>query len=152
MPGLSSIPVVVASDTGATHGNALPILHEVRHALERLISTGEATQIDLHAIPFGPGDEEWLTRLLGSGEVQATIAALGPTTVLETSIPGVWLVDYHNAEGERLALHLEIAHCPEILRTQDADLGHRHRPARRTSDDGVGHPASSVLTSVKEGP
>ena len=122
MSGLSSIPVGVELQPGASHGNALPILHEVRHALERLISTGEPTQIDLNAIPFGPGDEARLALLLGTGEVRATIEALGPTTVLETGIPGVWLVDYHNAEGERLALHLEITQCPEILRTQGADL------------------------------
>jgi hydrogenase-1 operon protein HyaF len=124
MSGLSSIPVIVESDggAGASHGNALPILHEVRHALERLISTGESTQIDLNAIPFGPGDERRLTALLGTGEVRATVDALGPTTIQETAVPGVWLLDYHNAEGQRLALHIEITLIPDILRTQRADL------------------------------
>jgi len=122
MSGLSSIPVRVAADGGACHGNALAILHEVRHALERLISTGEATRIDLHALPFGAGDEAWLAALLGTGEVRATIEALGPTSVQETAIPGVWLVDYRNAEGQRLALHLEITRIPGILRTQCREL------------------------------
>lgn len=103
-------------------GNALPILHEVRHALVRLVATGETTQIDLNAIPFGPGDQEHLTALLGAGEVKATIDALGPTHVQETEIPGVWLVDYHNSEGERLALHIEIAPIPGILTAQPEDL------------------------------
>ncbi|AUB84422.1 hydrogenase expression/formation C-terminal domain-containing protein [Candidatus Thiodictyon syntrophicum] len=122
MSGLSSIPVRVAADGDACHGNALAILHEVRHALERLISTGEATRIDLHALPFGAGDEAWLTALLGTGEVLATIEALGPTSVQETAIPGVWLVDYRNAEGQRLALHLEVTCIPAILRTQCREL------------------------------
>lgn len=124
MSGLKGIPIAVDRhpDPVLERGNALPILHEVRHALERLISTGETTQIDLNAIPFGPGDQERLTALLGSGEVRATIDALGPTRVQETSIPGVWLLDYYNGEGQRLAFHIEIATIPGILAAQPEDL------------------------------
>jgi hypothetical protein len=82
-----------------------------------------AAEIDeLLTVPFGPGDEERLIDLLGTGEVAATIEALGPTQVQGTAIPGVWLLDYRNVEGERLALHLEIAAVPQILRTQSEDL------------------------------
>ncbi len=124
MSGLHGIPIQVDRHTDPAHerGNALPILYEVRHALERLIATGEGTQIDLNAIPFGPGDQERLTTLLGTGEVSATIEALGPTLVQETAIPGVWLIDYQNAEGQRLALHIEIATTPGILAAQPQDL------------------------------
>lgn len=111
-----------AGDRVRERGNALPILHEVRHALGRLIAAGETTQIDLEAIPFGPGDLERLTALLGAGEVSATIAALGPTLIQETAIPGVWLVDYRNSDDERLALHVEVATIPGILRVQPEDL------------------------------
>ena len=124
MSGLPHIPIRVAPDPGALpdRQNAIPILHEVRHALARLIETGEETRIDLNAIPFGPGDEARLVELLGDGEVAASVAALGPTRVRETAVPGVWLLDYRNAEGERLALHLEIAPIPEILRTPREEL------------------------------
>ena len=124
MSGLHSIPIRVEADSGphTERGNAIPILYEVRHALGRLIAAGEQTRIDLNAIPFGPGDEDRLVGLLGTGEVSANVEALGPTRVQETAIPGVWLVDYRNAENERLALHLEIAAIPEILRTQREDL------------------------------
>lgn len=127
---LDQIPVVV--ETGSAmpecdphpqgYGNAEPVLHEVRHALSRLISTGETTKIDLKAMPFGPGDLEHLLSVLGTGEVQASVDALGPTRVQETAIPGVWLVDYLNSEAHRLALHLEIATVPEILCPQPQDL------------------------------
>ncbi len=60
--------------THMTH-NTLPLLNEVRHALKRLVRTGESTIIDLRAIPFGPGDEERLLDLLGQGEVMATLDA-----------------------------------------------------------------------------
>jgi hydrogenase-1 operon protein HyaF len=104
------------------HGHALPILHEIRHALERLLATGEETRIDLHSMPFGPGDLERLTAALGSGEVQARIEALGPTLIRETAIPGVWLVDYRSLEDQRLSYQIEIAAIPEILRPRPEDL------------------------------
>ncbi len=133
MSSLDQIPVVIESGSADRHarpadanprwhGNAEPILHEVRHALARLIATGETTKIDLKAMPFGPGDLEQLLSVLGTGEVQATVEALGPTNIQETAIPGVWLVDYMNTEAHRLALHLEIAAVPEILCPQPQDL------------------------------
>lgn len=133
MSSLDQIPVVIESGSADRpahpadanprwHGNAEPILHEVRHALARLINSGETTKIDLKAMPFGPGDLEHLLSVLGTGEVQASIDALGPTRVQETAIPGVWLVDYLNSEAHRLALHLEIATVPEILCPQPQDL------------------------------
>jgi hydrogenase-1 operon protein HyaF len=124
MLGSEGIPVEVNSrlEPVQERGNALPLLHEVRHALERLIATGDSTQIDLNAIPFGPGDEARLTNLLGTGEVSATIDALGKTLVQETAIPGVWLIDYRNGEDQRLALHIEIATIPGILAAQPEDL------------------------------
>ena len=124
MSGLESIPISVeAPDKEAQDwGNALPVLHEVRHALQRLTQDGERTVIDLRAIPFGPGDEDRLLALLGRGEVEARLDAFGPTRIWETAIPGVWLVDHRNADDERIALHVEIAPIPEILHTQPQDL------------------------------
>jgi len=103
-------------------GNSIPILHEILHALRRLAATGETTRIDLTAIPFGPGDEEYLLSLLGRGEVEATIDALGLTRVTETAFPGVWILDYLNEQNRRLTLHLEISGIPSILRAQPRDV------------------------------
>lgn len=103
-------------------GNALPILNEIRHALARLAEQGEPTRIDLAAMPFGPGDEDRLMALLGHGEVEASVDALGPTRVWETRFPGVWLLDYANVEGERIALQIEVDEVPQMLRTQRADI------------------------------
>ena len=103
-------------------GNAVPILHEVLHALRRLAGSGESTVIDVKSLPFGPGDEEQLLEALGSGEVHATVDALGETRVRETRYPGAWLVDHYNVEGERIAFHIEIAEIPQILRSQPEDV------------------------------
>ena len=124
MTALRDIPITVEESAAKlpTNGNSTPILHEVLHALRRLAENGEATQIDLNALPFGPGDEEHLLSLLGRGEVQATVDALGVTRVTETAFPGVWLVDYLNEEDQRLTLHLEITEIPSILRVQSRDI------------------------------
>lgn len=127
MPGTDQIPIAADSPrcgspgVGA-FGNALPVLHQIRHALDRLLLTGEPTRIDLNAMPFGPGDLDRLTSLLGRGEVSARVDAAGPTEVQETAIPGVWLVDYRNADGQRLTLQIEIADIPELLRAPHQDL------------------------------
>jgi len=124
MSGLENIAVSVDSGipTAQEWGNALPILHEIRHGLERLASAGEPTIIDLRAIPFGPGDEERLLALLGRGEVQATLEALGTTHIWESGVPAVWLVDHYNREDERVALHIEINRIPDILCAQTEDI------------------------------
>lgn len=123
MSSLHQIPVHVEADpVAAEWGNALPVLHEIRHALEHLVETGESRVIDLNAMPFGPGDEQRLLDLLGQGEIEARLNALGVTEIRETAVPGVWLVDHRNADGERLVLHVEIAEVPAILRTQAEDL------------------------------
>ena len=102
--------------------NALPILHEIRHALTRLAETGEGTVIDLRAIPFGPGDEELLLEILGPGEVEATVNALGPTRIRETGFAGVWLLDYQDEAGERIAFQIEVTTLPSLLRSQPQDI------------------------------
>lgn len=128
MSTLDQIPIhVEPSPTRAPvpahdFGTALPILNEIRHAVAKLAATGASTLIDLAAIPFGPGDEDRLLELLGRGEVQATVDALGPTRVRDTRFPGVWVVDYANADDRRVALQIEVDEVPRILRTPWADL------------------------------
>jgi hydrogenase-1 operon protein HyaF len=103
-------------------GNLLPLLHEVRHALARLAAGQSSTVIDLRGIPFAPGEEQELERLLGRGETRIDIDALGPTEVLETAIGGVWLVTHRNAEGDIVGRFIEICRIPEIVQTPAADI------------------------------
>jgi len=48
-------------------GNVVPLLHEIRHALERLADTGECTAIDLRSLPLAPGEGDVLESMLGEG-------------------------------------------------------------------------------------
>lgn len=117
----SESPLTCSQQAGMSH-NTIPLMHEILHALKRLIRTGESTIIDLRAIPFGPGDEARLLQLLGEGEVLANLDALGKTTVRETLFSGVWLVDHYNSEEERIAFQVEVTDIPELLRAQDEDM------------------------------
>lgn len=113
-----------STDSGdeAWRGNALPLLNEIRHALDRLLASGETTVIDLAALPMGPQDEAELLAALGEGEVEATVNAGGPSSVRETAFHGVWLVTHRNERGETLARFVEVAFVPELLMSQAEDV------------------------------
>jgi hydrogenase-1 operon protein HyaF len=104
------------------NATALPVLHEIRHALRCFKNRGQETTIDLQSLPFAPGDEERLLSFLGDGEVTVQIDALGTTHIRESEFPGVWVIDHYNPDNQRIALQLEIAETPKILRSQWADV------------------------------
>ncbi len=118
MSSLDSIAVNVESFTG----NVQPLLHEIRHALRRLADGQPGTVIDLRSLPMAPEEEQQLEADLGHGEVSAEFEAQGLTTIRETSFPGAWLVTHHNEAEEVVSKFIEVAHCPEILKTQQDDL------------------------------
>lgn len=102
--------------------NVQPLLHEIRHALQDLADHDRSSIIDLRSIPLAPGEEDKIIAILGCGEVQAQIAALGPSDVTETRYPGVWLVTHYNEERDIIGRFIEITRMPEILRSQHADI------------------------------
>ena len=121
---LDNIPVHIPSSVSTADRayNTLPLLHEIRHALERLSREGESTILDLRAIPFPPGDEQRLLDYLGTGEVEAQLHALGNSLIRETRYSGVWVVEHKNGDDERVALQIEITSVPAILRAQPEDI------------------------------
>jgi hydrogenase-1 operon protein HyaF len=118
MSGLADITVAVEHPTG----NVSPLLNEVRHALQRLLETGEPTVIDLRSLPLAPGELDALRAALGRGEVSATLDALGPSLLEETAISGVWFVTHRNLNDEITGQYLEIVRVPAILAAQDVDM------------------------------
>jgi len=103
-------------------GNVEPILHEVVHALDRLLEHEEPTVIDLARLPFAPGELDRLEGYLGTGELTADLDALGTSRIRETAYPGVWWLEHRNTEGEVVGRYIEITRTPEILMSQDADI------------------------------
>jgi len=102
--------------------NVKPLLHEIRHALKNLLSTGETSIIDLRSIPLAPGEEETIINTLGHGEVHARLDALGPSEIYETSYAGVWLVTHYNDSDSIIGRFIEVTELPDILKSQPEDV------------------------------
>jgi hydrogenase-1 operon protein HyaF len=102
------------------HG--LPLAHEIRHALQRLLETGEETVIDLARLPLAAADEAMLRGLLGFGEVKAELNAIGRSLICETAISGVWWVEHYGTDGQSLGRFIEITPIPTILKSQPQDM------------------------------
>jgi hydrogenase-1 operon protein HyaF len=102
--------------------NVLPLLHEVRHSLERLLASGEETTIDLGSIPLAPGELDKIDDALGTGEVKAMLESLGPSQIYETRFSGVWRITHFNAANEVVGRFIEVTRMPAILFAQDVDV------------------------------
>ncbi|MFQ5645226.1 MAG: hydrogenase expression/formation C-terminal domain-containing protein [Thiogranum sp.] len=102
-------------------GNLVPLLHEIRHALERWLDSGEEHAIDLRGIPMAPGEEDRLLETLGSGEVHAELSLTSRSVVLETRFPAVWLVTHYNADDAITGRVIEICAMPAIMQSQTED-------------------------------
>lgn len=106
----------------ALTANVLPLLHEIRHALEKLLEAGEATVIDLRSIPLAPGEDDAILDALGKGEVHARLDALGPSEIYETRYAGVWVVTHYNESDEMIGRFIEVTGIPEVLKAQREDV------------------------------
>ena len=104
-----------------TH-NVQPLLHEIGHALVKLLDDAGHTVIDLRSLPLAPGEEQKLLDILGHGEVHALLNALGPSEIIETRYPGVWVVEHLNNDREVIGKFIEICDIPDLLRAQQDDI------------------------------
>lgn len=102
--------------------NARPILHEIRHAVAKLLESGEETVIDLRGLPLSDFDQDFLVEQLGTGELECRLDALGKSVIRETAYHGVWLVTHYN-EGERvIGRFVEVTYVPTILKSDPIDI------------------------------
>lgn len=103
-------------------GNVKPLLHEIYHALNKLLESGDPTTIDLRALPLAPGEEEQIERVLGTGEVTAELDALGTSEIKESRFSGIWMIVHYNANREIIGKFIEITSIPAILKSQREDI------------------------------
>ncbi|MDH4073765.1 MAG: hydrogenase expression/formation protein [Gammaproteobacteria bacterium] len=132
MSAINAIPVRAEYETG----NVRPLLHEIRHALRSLQGGGEGTAIDLRSLPLAPGEERRIEEALGVGEVRVELDALGPSTITETSYPGVWLITHRNTENEVIGRLIEVTRVPALLASQPEDIAAGLERLERDLDDG----------------
>ncbi len=102
--------------------NVKPLLHEIKHALNNLVDSGETTIIDLRSIPLAPGEEEKMLNILGRGEIQAEFNALGLSEIFETQYAGVWVTTHYNEDDEIIGRFIEITTIPDIICSQIEDI------------------------------
>ncbi len=103
-------------------GNLEPLLHEILHALDELASQGAERIIDLRALPLAPGEEQRLLQILGTGEVNASLDALGKSSIQESRFSGIWITTHFNSKGEIMGRYIEITRLPQLLATQPEDM------------------------------
>lgn len=125
---LDAIPIVVESaamepppGAGLT-GNAPVLLREIAEYVRGLLETGQATAIDLSAMPLTPADLDWLRERLGQGEIDVTLNAEGESTLSETACPGVWWVTHRNEKGAVASQFIEVARVPELVKAHPEDI------------------------------
>ena len=119
---LKAIPIHAQSEEAYSVGNIRALLAEIAALLEKLASDGTTGSIDLNSLPFAPGEYERLRQTLAQGEVSARVEAIGTSEISETRYSGVWWVTHYNVEGDIVGDLIEIAHIPEILKSQPADI------------------------------
>lgn len=122
---IEQVPVVAQyqqAPTAMLSGNARVLLGEIAECLEKLLTRGESTTIDLLAMPLNAADLEWLRQRLGQGEVRITLDADGESTLQETSCPGVWWVQHHNPAGGVMSAFIEITPVPALARAHPDDM------------------------------
>ena len=126
MTKLNEIPVhvEVSDDSMPSESRSMliPILHEMVTMLKTLMSSGQCNILDLRHEPLDLEEIAALKELLGNGEVNANLNALGSTNIRETSISGVWWITHYNPDGNILSEFIEITTCPEMFKTFPEEL------------------------------
>jgi hydrogenase-1 operon protein HyaF len=116
-PALPGGPAPSAGTTrsGGLGNGVSAILAELATLLEQLEKNQTPAAIDLRSLPMSPQDRAELERVLGDGEVQATVKADGLSNIRETRFSGIWWVTHRDAQGEIIAELLEVTRIPELL-------------------------------------
>lgn len=100
----------------------MALLQELQDMLAALSQRGEDNCIDIRSLPLTSADHAFLIQFLGSGEVSATVNALGLSEINETRFSGIWLITHYNQHEEIIAELIEVTPLPDILKTQADDM------------------------------
>jgi len=98
------------------------LIIEIGGLLQKLIEHGEEGSIDLLGLPLTASCLISLDQRLGRGEVTVSLAACGQSEIYETSFPGVWRTKHADEAGRVIAMLIEVACVPAILRADASDI------------------------------
>lgn len=113
--------------------NALPLLHEIQRALERLRVGGETRTINILNFPLSDLDSAFLDETLGRGNLTVNYDGTEHTFWQESKVSGVWWGEYRNSNGKVTMRSIEIAYFPLLAKAQTEDI-----------DDGIRHLADAI--------
>ncbi len=111
----------------ADDGVADALIMEVGGLLRRLIEEGEPGSIDLLGLPLSPSCLSALDQCLGQGEVTVALGIAGRSTIRETGFPGVWWTTHADEAGRIVAMLIEVAIVPDIVRAEIGDIARGYR-------------------------
>jgi len=110
------------------------LLMEVAVLLQNFLSHQSAGAIDLLGLPLSPACLAALEERLGEGEISALLRVSGESQIRETKFPGVWWTRHTDETGRVVALLIEVAAVPEILRASTSDMEHSLKRIREVSN------------------
>lgn len=110
------------------------LLMEVAGLLRRLIEHGEEGSIDLLGLPLSSSCVASLDQRLGQGEVTILLMAGGQSDIRETSFPGVWWTKHADEAGRVVAMLIEVAIVPAILRADLDDMTRGYQRLQNRAD------------------
>ncbi len=98
------------------------VLSELVEQLQELADHAKQHVIDLSSLPLTTSDKKELEKLLGQGEVQATLSTLGKSQIIETAYHGVWWIKHYSPDEKLLSELIEITSIPEIIKSHPEDI------------------------------
>jgi hydrogenase-1 operon protein HyaF len=103
------------------------LLMEVADLLRNLIEYQRPGSIDLLGLPLSASCLAAFARHLGEGEISISLRVSGESEIKETQFPGVWWTSHKDETGRVVAMLIEVAVVPEILRADPADMEQGYR-------------------------
>jgi hydrogenase-1 operon protein HyaF len=125
-------------------GSVAAILFELVALLDRFVSGESPAAIDLRSLPLSQQDRAELLRVLGEGEVQATVGAAGLSRIRETRVSGIWWVERYDQGGKLVAELIEVGRVPGILSSAPDDITAGARDLRAQINAAMPHSAASA--------
>lgn len=103
------------------------LLVEISGLMKNLATRNISGSIDLLGLPLSPACVALLERRLGTGEISVTLTAAGKSEIFETSFSGVWWSRHADETGRIVAMLIDVAFLPEILKADIDDVRLSHR-------------------------
>jgi hydrogenase-1 operon protein HyaF len=103
------------------------LLAEIAGLMENLAARNISGSIDLLGLPLSAACLALLEQRLGTGEITATLTAAGSSEIRETSFSGVWWSSHSDETGRIVAMLIDVALVPELLKADIDDVRLSHR-------------------------